>query len=115
MATTSEAHTPNDNGVAVGTHLLNRLKALGCDHILGIPGDIILPFFDQILASDLELVSPCNELNGAYAADAYARLKGIGAMAVTYGPGSLSAVNAVAGSPVARRPATMTGRVFYTM
>ena len=63
-----------------------RLKELGCDHMFGIPGDFILPFFDQILASDLQLVGPCNEMNGAYAADAYARLKGIGAMAVTYDP-----------------------------
>ena len=97
MATNSE-QTPNNPSVAVGAHLLNRLKELGCDHMFGIPGDFILPFFDQILASDLQLVGPCNEMNGAYAADAYARLKGIGAMAVTYGPGSLSAVNSVAGA-----------------
>lgn len=85
-------------GTTVGAHLLRRLKELGCDHIFGIPGDFILPFFDQILASELELVSPCNEFNGGYAADAYARIRGIGAMAVTYGPGGMSMVNAVAGA-----------------
>ncbi len=85
-------------GTTVGGYLLGRLKELGCDHIFGIPGDFILPFFDQILASEVELVSPCNEFNGGYAADAYARIRGIGAMAVTYGPGGMSMVNAVAGA-----------------
>ena len=85
-------------GTTVGAHLLRRLKELGCDHIFGIPGDFILPFFDQILASELELVSPCNEFNGGYAADAYARIRGIGAVAVTYGPGGMSLVNAAAGA-----------------
>lgn len=90
--------TNSPGGATIGAHLLRRLKELGCDHIFGIPGDFILPFFDQILASELELVSPCNEFNGGYAADAYARIRGIGAMAVTYGPGGMSMVNAVAGA-----------------
>lgn len=40
----------------------------------------------------------CNELNAAYAADSYARLKGIGALSTTYSVGELSAINGVAGS-----------------
>jgi indolepyruvate decarboxylase len=39
-----------------------------------------------------------NELNAAYAADGYARIKGIGAVCTTYGVGELSAINAIAGS-----------------
>jgi indolepyruvate decarboxylase len=89
----------HDTGtVVVGAHLLARLKELGCDHVFGIPGDFVLPFFDLILESELDLVSPCNEFNGGYATDAYARIKGIGAMAVTYGPGGMSVVNAMAGA-----------------
>jgi hypothetical protein len=40
----------------------------------------------------------CNELNGAYAADGYARAHGVSAMFTTYTVGGLSAINAVAGA-----------------
>lgn len=39
-----------------------------------------------------------NELNAAYAADGYARVKGAGAILTTFGVGELSAVNGIAGS-----------------
>lgn len=39
-----------------------------------------------------------NELNAAYAADGYARIKGAGALLTTYGVGELSALNGIAGS-----------------
>ena len=40
----------------------------------------------------------CNELNAAYAADGYARIKGFGAICTTYGVGELSALNGIAGA-----------------
>jgi indolepyruvate decarboxylase len=43
-------------------------------------------------------VGNCNELNAAYATDSYARINGIGAMIVTHGVGTLSAVNGIAGA-----------------
>ncbi len=79
-------------------HLLHRLKAQGVDHIFGIPGDFILPLFQSLESSDLQHIAACNELNAGYAADGYARLKGLGVAAVTYGPGAFSLVNAVAGA-----------------
>ncbi|UCG73053.1 MAG: alpha-keto acid decarboxylase family protein [Chromatiales bacterium] len=84
--------------------LLSRLKQLGVDHLFGIPGDYILPFFEVLEASDVQHIAPCNELNGGYAADGYARLCGLGAIAVTYGPGSFSVVNAVAAAYAERTP-----------
>ena len=86
--------------VTVSEYLLRRLKSLGVDHVFGIPGDYILPFFEQLVASDVSHVAACNELNAGYAADGYARLRGLGVAAVTYGPGSLSIVNATAGKVV---------------
>ncbi len=82
----------------VSDYLLQRLKSLGVDHVFGVPGDYILPFFKSLVASDVDHVAACNELNAGYAADGYARLRGLGAAAVTYGPGSFSIVNAVAGA-----------------
>ncbi len=90
--------------VTVAEFLLSRLKDLGVDHLFGIPGDYILPFFEALVTSDVEHIAPCNELNGAYAADGYARLRGLGAVAVTYGPGAFSLVNATAGAYAERVP-----------
>ena len=84
--------------ITVSDYLLQRLKSLGVDHVFGIPGDYILPFFESIVHSDVTHVAACNELNAAYAADGYARLRGLGVVAVTYGPGSFSVVNAAAGA-----------------
>lgn len=84
--------------ITVSEYLLSRLKSLGVDHLFGIPGDFILPFFQTMADSDVMHVATCNELNAGYAADGYARLKGLAAAAVTYGPGSFSIVNAVAGA-----------------
>jgi indolepyruvate decarboxylase len=84
--------------MTVSDYLLARLKSLGVDHVFGIPGDFILPFFQAMVGSDVEHIATCNEQNAGYAADGYARLKGLGVAAVTYGPGSFSIVNAVAGA-----------------
>lgn len=43
-------------------------------------------------------IGNCNELNASYATDAYARINGLGAMIVTHGVGTFSAVNGIAGA-----------------
>eukprot|EP01057_Protomagalhaensia_wolfi_P003026 Protomagalhaensia_wolfi_Nauph_80__3025@NODE_309_length_2834_cov_46_852952_g232_i0_p1_GENE_NODE_309_length_2834_cov_46_852952_g232_i0NODE_309_length_2834_cov_46_852952_g232_i0_p1_ORF_typecomplete_len599_score108_25TPP_enzyme_N/PF02776_18/8e42TPP_enzyme_C/PF02775_21/1_1e03TPP_enzyme_C/PF02775_21/7_9e30TPP_enzyme_M/PF00205_22/6_2e16CO_dh/PF02552_16/0_097Transketolase_N/PF00456_21/0_15_NODE_309_length_2834_cov_46_852952_g232_i01461798 len=53
---------------------------------------------NDVVASKIRYIGTCNELNAAYAADGYARLRGIGALASTYAVGELSALNGVAGS-----------------
>ena len=90
--------------VTVAEYLLTRLKEIGVDHLFGVPGDFVLGFFNQVLKSDLKYVGTCNELNAAYAADGYARIRGIGAFSSTYGVGELSAINGVAGAFAERVP-----------
>jgi indolepyruvate decarboxylase len=90
--------------ITVAGYLLTRLRDLGVDHLFGVPGDFVLGFFNQVLKSDLKYVGTCNELNAAYAADGYARIRGIGAFASTYGVGELSAINGVAGAFAERVP-----------
>ncbi len=47
----------------------------------------------------LKWIGCCNELNGAYAADGYTRIKGSPAVLITtYAVGELSAMNGVAGA-----------------
>lgn len=83
---------------SISGYLLERLKGLGVDHLFGIPGDFILPFYQVLMDSELEHIAACNELDCGYAADGYAREKGLGAIAVTYGAGSFCTVNAIAGA-----------------
>ena len=45
-----------------------------------------------------------NELVAAYSADGYARVNGIGALITTFGPGELSALNAIGGAFAERVP-----------
>ena len=90
--------------ITVAKYLLSRLKEIGVDHLFGVPGDFVLGFFNEVLKSDIEYIGTCNELNAAYAADGYARIRGIGAFSSTYGVGELSAVNGVAGAFAERVP-----------
>ena len=93
-----------NSDITVGEYLLIRLKEIGVDDIFGVPGDFVMGFFNQIIKSEVKYIGTCNELNAAYAADAYARIKGIGAFSSTFGVGELSAINGVAGSFAERVP-----------
>jgi pyruvate decarboxylase/indolepyruvate decarboxylase len=85
--------------VTVGEYLLHRLGEVGLRHAFGVPGDYNLSFLDQVEADTrIAWIGCCNELNAAYAADGYARMAGLGAVATTFGVGELSAINGVAGS-----------------
>jgi TPP-dependent 2-oxoacid decarboxylase len=88
----------------VSRYLLRRLEEAGLRHLFGVPGDYVLDFLDEVVASPVRWVGTCNELNAGYAADAYARLNGIGGAVVTYCVGGLSILNAVAGAYAERVP-----------
>jgi len=90
--------------ITVAEYLLTRLKEIGVDHLFGVPGDFVLGFFNEVMRSTLKYVGTCTELNAAYAADGYARIRGIGAFACTFGVGELSAINGVAGAFAERVP-----------
>lgn len=84
---------------SIGNFLLRRLQEVGIRHIFGVPGDYNLGLMQQLEdRGEPAWVGNCNELNAAYATDAYARINGIGAMIVTHGVGTLSAVNGIAGA-----------------
>jgi len=85
--------------MTIGDFLLRRLEEAGIRHLFGVPGDYNLTLLQQLHDSGtLEWVGNTGELVSSYAADGYARLKGLGALLVTNGVGSLSALNGVAGS-----------------
>jgi indolepyruvate decarboxylase len=49
-------------------------------------------------SKEMRWIGSCNELNAAYSADGYARIRGMAALCTTYGVGELSAINGLAGS-----------------
>lgn len=86
-------------------YVLARLHQIGVTDIFGVPGDYAFPVHDAIVAHlDINWIGCCNELNAGYAADGYARLRGVGALTTTYGVGELSAISAVAGAYAERLP-----------
>jgi len=80
----------------VGEYLVNRLYELSVRQVFGVPGDFALGFFDLLAHSRIQVVNTCDEQGAGFAADAYARLKGLGALCVTYCVGGLKVVNPVA-------------------
>jgi indolepyruvate decarboxylase len=80
-------------------HVLGRLKDIGIDDIFGVPGDFAFPVQDAIVGhTGINWLGCCNELNAGYAADGYARIRGVGALSTTYGVGELSAISAIGGA-----------------
>ncbi|MGZ4936062.1 MAG: alpha-keto acid decarboxylase family protein, partial [Halobacteriota archaeon] len=88
----------------VGEYLIERLLGLGAEHVFGVPGDYVLGFFKQLSDSSLNLVTTCDELSAGYAADAYARVRGIGVVCITYCVGGLKVVNAAAQAYAEKSP-----------
>ncbi|VUC23651.1 unnamed protein product [Clonostachys rosea] len=84
--------------VKVVQYLYRRLHELGVRSVHGLPGDYNLVALDYLPECGLKWVGSVNELNSAYAADGYARVKGIAALITTFGVGELSAINGVAGA-----------------
>lgn len=106
MATTVSDHSTLDqsasgksddySGTTIGQYLIERLYELGVRHIFGIPGDYVLSFYKMLENGPLRLVGTATELGAGYAADAYARVNGLGAACVTYSVGGLNLANATA-------------------
>src|SRR5215469_15200538 len=81
----------------VSSFLIKRLYDYGVRHIFGVPGDFVLGFYlDSIKSNKLKVINTCDEQGAAFAADAYARINGLGVVCVTYCVGGLKVVNATA-------------------
>jgi indolepyruvate decarboxylase len=91
-------------GLSIGEYLIRRLQDYGIGHVFGIPGDYVLQFYSMLDKSPLEVVTTTREDCAGFAADAYARVNGMGAVCVTYCVGGLSVANSVAGAYAEKSP-----------
>jgi len=87
--------------------ILETLYRYGTRRIFVYPGHTTIALLDKInrdYKDKLQLVVASSEQEAMAAADAYARLQGLGAVIVTFGVGSLSTANFAVNSYVSRSP-----------
>lgn len=77
-------------------HLVQRLREHEVSVAFGIVGDYAIKLFAAMDDLEFPILVMGGEESAAFAADAHARLRGLGVVAVTYGAGALKVVNATA-------------------
>ncbi|MBC8876842.1 MAG: alpha-keto acid decarboxylase family protein [Planctomycetes bacterium] len=99
-----DAATFFDQTWTIGQYLIQRLQDYGVRDIFGIPGDYVLSFYSMLEESPINVVGCTREDCAGYAADAYARINGMGAVCITYCVGGLSVCNSIAGAYAEKSP-----------
>ncbi|MBA4017676.1 MAG: preprotein translocase subunit Tim44 [Pirellula sp.] len=90
--------------LSIGDYLIRRLQDYGVRDCFGIPGDYVLGFYSMLENSPIRVIGCCKEDHAGFAADAYARVNGLGVVCVTYCVGGLSLTNSVAGAYAEKSP-----------
>lgn len=81
---------------SIGDYLIQRLYEEQVHHVFGVPGDFVLRFNKLLEDSPIQFINTCDEQGAGFAADAYARLRGLGAVCVTYSVGGFKIANTTA-------------------
>lgn len=89
----------------VSKFLIERLENAGVRHVFGVPGDYVLDFYKELWDSNkIKVINNTDENHSGFAADAYARINGIGCVVVTYSVGASKVINAVQCAYAERSP-----------
>src|SRR6202040_3357110 len=87
----------------VADYIVQRLAQEGITDCFGVPGDFAFQLNDAVARSErIRWIGCSNELDAAYAADGYARMRGCSMLMTTYAVGELSALNGVMGAKAER-------------
>ncbi len=95
------------SSASIGQYAIRRLLDYGVNDLFGIPGDYVLTFYSLLEESDINIYGCTREDSAGFAADAYARVNGMGAICVTYCVGGLSVCNSIAGAFAEKSPVVM--------
>ncbi len=80
----------------VADYIVRRLAREGIADCFGVAGDFAFKLDDAVVQSEaIRWIGCSNELDAAYAADGYARVRGCSLLCTTYAVGELSALNGV--------------------
>ena len=104
MATTPRSEASQ---LSIGQYIIRRLQDYGLADLFGIPGDYVLTFYGMLEKSPINVVGCTREDCAGFAADAYARIHGLGAVCVTYCVGGLSVCNSIAGAYAEKSPVVL--------
>ena len=104
MVDSNATSTRSTANLTIGQYLIQRLRDYGIDDLFGIPGDYVLSFYSELEKSPINVVGCTREDCAGFAADAYARIRGMGALCVTYCVGGLSVCNSIAGAYAEKSP-----------
>ncbi|MCH2363142.1 MAG: biosynthetic-type acetolactate synthase large subunit [Planctomycetes bacterium] len=73
--------------------IIESFRQEGVEYVFGLPGGAVMPIFDSILDSKIELILTRHEQGATHMADGYARATGkTGVVLVTSGPGATNTV-----------------------
>ncbi len=87
----------------VADYIVGRLAREGITDCFGVAGDFAFKLCDAVARSEaIRWIGCSNELDAAYAADGYARVRGCSMLMTTYAVGELSALNGVMGAKAER-------------
>lgn len=99
MAPVALEQTSTYQTIPLSEYIFKRISTMGINRIFGVPGDYNLSMLEHLYSvPNLKWIGCCNELNSAYSADGYARVRGFGVVLTTQGVGELSAMNGIAGA-----------------
>ncbi len=88
----------NKNTTTIPEFLIRRFRELKVDEGFGIVGDYALKLFDRLHHLNFPINVTADEQGAAFAAEAYARLRGFGVCAITYSVGGFKVINTTAGA-----------------
>jgi TPP-dependent 2-oxoacid decarboxylase len=84
--------------------LMEKIERHNIFNIFGVNGDYISDFYEKIKSSRIKPVFNSDESHSGFAANAYARVNGFGAVCVNYQTGAYKIVNSIACAHVERTP-----------
>jgi len=94
---------PHSKQPTVADYIVGRLAREGITDCFGVAGDFAFKLNDAVAGSKtIRWIGCSNELDAAYAADGYARVRGCSMLCTTYAVGELSALNGVMGAKAER-------------
>lgn len=95
--------------ISGGQIVAKMLKQEGIKHIFTISGGHIIDTYNGCIDEGIEIIDVRHEQVAAHAADAYARITGLGCAIVTAGPGTTDAVTGMANAFRAESPMLLIG------
>ena len=107
---------PTDSSRPSGGHLVAEgLHRHGVRSVFGLAGGHIAPIFVEAKRRGIRVIDTRQEQTAAFAADATARLTGVGVAVVTAGPGVTNTLTALTNARLARSPMLLIGGAAATV